>query len=212
MRIQSRIILITLKLNKAVMLGVILCGGNSTRMGTDKGMIKLHANTWAQTAVDKLLCLQLEVVLSVNKIQYTDYLSVFKENQLIKDNDELLVKGPLAGVLSVHVQYPDKDLFVLACDMPLMETGMLKELFSIAAEHTESDAYVFSNEHEPEPLCAIYKANGLSHIADLLKANKLTRHSMKFMLEHIATFTTALQDNQKKYFRNFNAHAELNGL
>lgn len=194
------------------MLGVILCGGQSTRMGTDKGMIKLHANTWAQTAVDKMTALNLEVVLSVNAIQYNDYLTVFHESQLVKDKDGLPVRGPLAGVLSVHLQYPEKDLFVLACDMPLMETAVLNELLSMALKEPAAAAFVYTNEGEQEPLCAIYKANGLAHINDLLKTGQLSRHSMKFMLEHIAVSFTALKDEQKKYFRNFNAHAELNGL
>lgn len=194
------------------MVGVILCGGQSTRMGTDKGMIKLHANTWAQTAVDKIAALNLDVVLSVNAIQYNDYLTVFNASQLVKDNPELQLRGPLAGVLSVHLQYPDEDLFVLACDMPLMETALLSELLSMALNVPGADAFVYTNAGEPEPLCAIYKAGGLAHINSLLQTGELTRHSMKFMLEHIATSFTALKEEQKKYFRNFNAHAELNGL
>ena len=194
------------------MLGVILCGGQSTRMGRDKGLIKLHANTWAQTAVDKIASLHLDTRLSVNAFQYNDYLSVFTETQLIKDNDTLQVKGPLAGVLSVHAQYPGEDLFVLACDMPLMEAVMLNELLSLYREHPAADAYIYTNDGEPEPLCAIYSAKGLSYIIHLLKAKELAKHSMKFMLEHIRTFTIPLNEEQKKYFRNFNAHAELNGL
>lgn len=110
------------------MLGVVLCGGQSSRKGTDKGLIKLNANTWAQAAVDKMLLLKLKVVLSVNATQYNDYQSIFNTAQLIIDNDDLLVRGPLAGVLSVHLQYPEEDSFVLACDMPLMETNMLPQL------------------------------------------------------------------------------------
>lgn len=195
------------------MLGVILCGGQSTRMGADKGLMKLHANTWAQTAIDKISSLHLKIFLSVNSVQYNDYLSVFTESQLIKDDDTLLVKGPLAGVLSVHVKYPDEDLFVLACDMPLMEAALLAELHAIHGNNQPAfDAYVFTNNEEPEPLCAIYSAKGLSYIIHLLKANELKKHSMKCMLENISTFTVPLNEEQKKYFRNFNAHAELNGL
>ena len=80
------------------MLGVILCGGQSSRMGSDKGLLKLHANTWAQTAVDKMMALQLPVILSVNNNQYNDYSTVFSHEQLIKDNETLQVRGPLCGV------------------------------------------------------------------------------------------------------------------
>jgi molybdenum cofactor guanylyltransferase len=194
------------------MLAVILCGGQSSRMNTDKGLLQLHAKTWAQTSVDKMAILQLPVVLSVNPYQYNDYSFVFTSAQLIKDNETLQVRGPLCGVLSVHLQHPAEDLFVLACDMPLMEPTILKELFIIYRQQPSTDAFIFTNDGEPEPLCAIYTSRGLSHIVQLQKANQLTRHSMKFMLEHVNTFSTPLTEEQKKYFRNFNAHAELNEL
>ena len=192
------------------MLGVILCGGQSTRMGTDKGLLKHHANTWAQTAVDKITALQLPVAISVNAQQYDDYATIFSPQQLITDNDSLQLKGPLGGVLSVHLQHPVEDLLLLACDMPLMETELLKELLN--NYQPPADAIVFKKDGEPEPLCGIYSAKGLAHILHLYQTNQLPRHSMKFMLEHINTHYLTLTDEYKKCFRNFNAHAELNGL
>ncbi len=194
------------------MIGVILCGGQSTRMGTDKGLLKLHANTWAQTAVDKLADLQLPVVISVNKNQYEDYAAIFSPGQLITDNDSLQIKGPLGGLLSVHIQHPAEDFLLLACDMPLMETELLKELVNNYQQQTNADAFVYTNDGEPEPLCGIYKASGLAHILQLYQSNQLPKHSMKYMLEHINTYSIPLADDKKKSFRNFNAHAELNGL
>jgi molybdenum cofactor guanylyltransferase len=193
------------------MTGVILCGGQSSRMGIDKGLLKLHANTWAQTAVDKLAELQLPVVISVNKNQYADYATIFSPQQLITDNDSLQIKGPLVGLLSVHLQHPAEDLLLLACDMPLMETNLLKELISIYNQQT-ADAFVYTNDGEPEPLCGIYKSSCLKHILHLYQSNQLAKHSMKFMLEHVNTHFIPLTDDKKKSFRNFNAHAELNGL
>jgi molybdopterin-guanine dinucleotide biosynthesis protein A len=193
------------------MLGVILCGGQSTRMGSDKGLLKLHANTWAQTAIDKISALQLPVVISVNKSQYEGYSSIFPASQLITDSDSLQMKGPLCGVLSIHLQYPQEDLVILACDMPLMQTDLIKELIS-GYEQYPGDAFVFTNDGEPEPLCGVYKAKGLAHILSLYQNNQLPRHSMKYMLEHILTHPIPLADDKKQCFRNFNAHAELNGL
>jgi molybdenum cofactor guanylyltransferase len=194
------------------MLGVVLCGGQSTRMGSDKGLLKLHANTWAQTAVDKLSELQLPIIISVNKLQLPDYSAIFSSEQIVTDNDSLQIKGPLCGVLSVHIQYPYEDLEILACDMPLMETELLKELLNLYHQHQGNDAFVFTNDGEPEPLCGIYKASGLAHILQLYQNKQLPKHSMKYMLEHIATSSTLIPDDKKKCFRNFNAHAELNGL
>jgi molybdenum cofactor guanylyltransferase len=193
------------------MLGVVLCGGQSSRMGADKGLIKLEAKTWAQTALDKLAALQLPAVLSVNTLQYETYPAVFQEEQLVKDNDKLDIHGPLAGVLSVHERYLQEDLLVLACDMPLMETVVLEQLIG-ASKIVDKDAYVFTSQGEPEPLCAIYTAKALAATLQRYHNNELKRHSMKFMLECLAVHFIPLQSDQEKYFRNFNAHAELNGL
>lgn len=193
------------------MLGVVLCGGQSSRMGADKGLLKLHAGTWAQTAVDKIAELGLPVLISINPDQYTAYATVFSTEQLVPDNNTLEIKGPLCGLLSVHLNYPSSDLLILACDMPLMETHLLKELIS-NYRSTAADAFVYSDNNQPEPLCGIYKATALAHIYQLYQRSQLPKHSMKYLLDHVKTFTLPFADDQKKYFRNFNAHAELNGL
>ena len=193
------------------MLGIILCGGQSSRMGSDKGLLKLEAKTWAQTAIDKMMAADIPVKISVNNIQHADYSSIFPAQDLITDDASLLLHGPLLGVLSSHIQYPTEDLFIIACDMPLMESVLLKELYN-QFKQASADAYIFTNDGEPEPLCGIYTAKGLSLILTMLRNNELTRHSMKFMLDHLTVHSIALKDDQKKFFRNFNAHAELNGL
>lgn len=194
------------------MQGLVMCGGQSTRMGTDKGLIKTQVETWAQTAVEKIAALHLPVLLSVNQFQYPGYSTIFKEHQLVCDNPKLNVKGPLAGLLSVHLQYPSDDLFVLACDMPLMESSVLISLQNSYHKNPDKDAYIFANNGEPEPLCAIYTAKGLAHIMQLVTHNNLTRFSMKYILENLHVLSTPLEEEQKKCFRNFNSHAELNGL
>jgi molybdenum cofactor guanylyltransferase len=194
------------------MLGIILCGGQSVRMGTDKGLLKLEAKTWAQTAIDKMAPLNIPVKISVNKQQYLEYAAVFSPDDLIADNTSLLLKGPLLGLLSCHLSFPDKDLFILACDMPLMDTSILTNLTNKFQQFPNADAYVFTNDNEREPLCGIYTAKGLSSIISLLTNGQLTKHSMKFMLDHLTVSTIAATEEQKKCFKNFNAHAELNGL
>src|SRR3978361_1289957 len=100
------------------MKGVVLCGGKSIRMGLDKGLIEFESVTWANIGICKMLDVSLGVVLSVNKDQYKQYSERFENVVIAQDNASLHVYGPLKGIFSVHLQYPEEDLLVLACDMP----------------------------------------------------------------------------------------------
>jgi len=171
----------------------------------------MASHTWAQAAAGKIAALGLPFYLSVNEGQYEDYAAHFASNKLINDNNTIDVHGPLQGVLSAHIKLPKEDLFILACDMPLMGIPVLQQLLNSSREHT-ADAFIFTNDGNYEPLCGIYRATGLAHIMQLLKNNQLPKHSMKYTLEHVSTYAIALSHEQKQCFRNFNAHADLNGL
>jgi len=194
------------------MLGVVLSGGQSSRMGSDKGLLMLNDKTWTQKAIDTLNNFQIPIVISVNKNQYQDYSSVFPVNTLIPDDPSLQLHGPLCGLLSVHIKYPEEDLLILACDMPLINTKLISELVTKYDTETADDAFIFTNVGEPEPMPGIYRSKGLAYVHKLYRDNQLPRHSMKYMLEHIPTFTSPLPADKKDCFRNFNTHAELNGL
>ncbi|WP_426329799.1 molybdenum cofactor guanylyltransferase [Pedobacter sp. R-06] len=194
------------------MLGIVLCGGQSLRMGTDKGLLSHQDKLWAQVAADKLSALDLQVKFSVNPLQQETYASYFGSEQLIVDDSSLDISGPLLGVLSVHLSNPEENLFLLACDMLLMETKLLKKLIHSFKADDAFDAYIFTKDGQQEPLCGIYKAGGLKKIVYLLQTNGLAKHSMKYVLSNLRVCETAIEDQDYRYFSNFNAHAEINGL
>ncbi|HJS53529.1 MAG TPA: molybdenum cofactor guanylyltransferase, partial [Chitinophagaceae bacterium] len=169
------------------MIGVVLCGGQSTRMGSDKGLLKLGDKTWAHISVEILNTFQLPAFVSVNKKQVEKYSAIFPKEILIIDDDSLQMPGPLGGILNVHLQYPKEDMLVLACDMPLMGSDLIKELLAKYNNEPVVNALIYTNDGELEPLPGIYRSTGLAHIHHLYLTHRLQRHSMKFMLEHIAT-------------------------
>ena len=193
------------------MLGVVLCGGQSSRMGSDKGLLMLNDKTWTQKAIDTLSNFQIPIVISVNKNQYQDYSSIFPTDTLVPDDPSLQLHGPLCGLLSVHLKYPEEDLLILACDMPLIDTELIKELLTKYSTET-ADTFIYTNNGEAEPMPGIYKSNGLAYVHQLYSNDQLPRHSMKYMLKHISTSFTILPTDKKDNFHNFNTHAELNGL
>jgi len=193
------------------MLGVVLCGGQSSRMGSDKGLLLLNDKTWTQKAIDTLSNFQIPIVISVNKNQYRDYSTIFPTDTLIPDDPSLQLHGPLCGLLSVHLKYPEEDLLILACDMPLIDIELIQQLLTKYSTET-ADAFIYTTDGEPEPMPGVYRSKGLAYIHQLYSTNQLPRHSMKYMLEHISTSFSPLPADKKDCFRNFNTHAELNGL
>lgn len=185
------------------MLGVVLAGGRSTRMGADKGLMTTGTGKWAQLAAEKLAALGMPVVVSVNATQYDAYAAVFAAGQLVTDDERSGIKGPLLGIVSAHAAYPGDDLLVLACDMPLMTTEVLLQL-QAAWSFPQKEACVFVNNGEPEPLCAIYGAHGLQRIRAQHRVQPLPRFSMKYILQQLEVEYIPLQPAQQPAFRNFN--------
>ena len=194
------------------MIGVVLCGGQSMRMGADKGLLKNETGVWARIAFDKLAALNIPVRVSVNENQFRGYAALFSAEELITDDINFQIRGPLLGMISTHLRYPADAIFALACDMPLMEVSILRKLMNTFQEQKDAGACVYTSDGEAEPLCGIYKADSIESILRMYELGKLSKHSMKFMLDHINPHTIPLGADDKKFFRNFNSHAELNGL
>ncbi len=183
------------------MLGVILCGGNSSRMGTDKGLIITNGTTWARSAYNVLKGAGLDIVVSVNKDQLTTYKSIFVDTEVIPDDTLLSVKGPLRGILSVYAKFPD-DLLVLATDMPFMNSAVITSLLNTNRQYAE--AIVFKNKTTVEPLCAIYTSKTLSRIQQLVASNQLPVHSLKYVLSTMKVREIPVKESEMIFFRNFN--------
>lgn len=191
------------------MLGLVLCGGKSTRMGSDKGMMRHKTNLWAQIAIDKLERLNMKALLSVNASQIRIYREHFSEKQLIEDNLNIPAKGPLLGILTAHLLFPGEDLMIFACDMLGMETEILRKLIERQEEQPEYDAYLFVNKSQREPLSTILTSNALNKIYGMVLKEQENINSLKFALNRL---NVCESPEESKYFLNFNAHEDLNGL
>lgn len=192
------------------MKGIVLCGGASTRMGTDKGLLKEEELTWAELAAGKLSALNLPVFVSVNKAQVPVYEQIFSRKQLIVDNASFDEKAPLFGLLSVHLRFPNDDLFALACDIRDMTTTLMKGLFNEHKEETY-EAYVYHTGDRPQPLCGIYTISGLRNTYNLYQKGQLKRYSMMYILELLQTKYLPVEEEDLTAFNNYNSPDELNG-
>lgn len=189
------------------MKGLVLCGGQSMRMGKDKALLQHQGYYWAQLACHKLQALELEVVLSVNEQQVVAY-NTLLPYPLLTDNNDIPVHGPLKGILSTHCQYPREDLFVLACDMPCMHTDVLQQLLASFTTHP-SPVTLYAIDGRPEPLCGIYTAKSLQQLYQLANQHSLHKHSMQYALSTLNAVPARLPKEWEPYFTNMNQPEDL---
>jgi molybdopterin-guanine dinucleotide biosynthesis protein A len=195
------------------LIGLVLCGGQSTRMGRDKGLlINTKKLTWAQQCFSLLARLEVPVAISVNITQLNHYKRIFPMGDLIPDKSDFEIKGPLLGLLSAHCKYPKMDIFVLACDMVEMDLRVLEHLRDYYLQHGGVDAYVFSHDSTIEPLCAIYNSTGLSKIWGLYKQGQLEKFSLKNALQQLTTTYLPVKPEWQHYFSNFNSPNDLKSI
>lgn len=185
--------------------GLVMCGGQSSRMGRDKGLITFSDTTWAHNTAELLAATPVkDVFISINTSQLNSY--NFPADKLVVDLE--LANGPINGLLSAHQSHPQKDFFILACDMQLMTVETLLPLFSTYEKHhLHCDAFVYKNEGEIEPMCGIYTRNALEKTMEKVKKGELKKNSLKYLLENVNTYY--LETSSEDSFENFNTEADI---
>lgn len=142
------------------LVGVVLAGGRSRRMGKDKSSIEVAGQTMLQMAHDKLKSICSEVVVS----------GMAKLEGVKSIGDEDFGSGPATGIYST-LRYANTPVFVLACDMPFVSKSLLQYLL---VEHKEDVAATIPiHDGKIQPLCGIYHPRCLSTLTASLAAGEL---------------------------------------
>ena len=186
--------------SKSNLLGVVLCGGESKRMGSDKGLLQLNGKTWAEHIADKLTEQNLPVIISINEKQLDSYKKVFAEKDLIVDR--LPMHGPLNGLLTVHQNFPGKDILLMACDLIDMDKTILQELIN-AYENNEAEYFAYEEDNFFQPLCAVYTSKALQSLQERLLNGSLANYSFQYILNN--SHTHRLHTSFQKAFTNYNS-------
>jgi molybdopterin-guanine dinucleotide biosynthesis protein A len=131
--------------------GVVLCGGQSRRMGHDKARLLLAGSPLIERAVQALEEVTSRVLLA------SGAQARYPELGLECVLDAEAGAGPLAGLAAALAQLERGGATyacVLACDMPRVEAGAFRVLLARAVEH-DADVCLVATEAGPEPLFAV---------------------------------------------------------
>lgn len=150
---------------KRPLLGLVLTGGKSERMGADKAALAYGGEEEARRVFQLLKEFCSEVFVSCRAEQA----ELPGRRGLPQIHDTLLGKGPTGGILAALEARPEASWLVAACDLPGLDRETLAAL--VAGRDPFKMGTAFKGYQDlPEPLCAIYEPKAAARLYQFLAA------------------------------------------
>lgn len=186
--------------NKENITGIILAGGKSSRMGTNKALLQYRGMSFIQHIINVMRPL-VDRIIIVGKPEYYTDLKFKRIDDVYKNS------GPIAGI---HAGLEDSTTpfnLVLSCDVPLITEPLLKELIENIDEN--KDVVMIKSKGQPHPLIAIYQKQCGTLFDDLLSRGE---NRLLSALDHLKVKTISLSEANAFYVTNINYPSTLNKL
>ena len=132
--------------------GLVLAGGMSQRMQTDKGRLNYHGLEQRQYAAQLLADVCTDVLVSCRPDQATEL-----PNGLTPLPDRFLGLGPVGGILSAFQLDPNSAWLVVPCDLPFLSPATLQYLVEHRNAGKVATAFQSPENEFPEPLTSIWE-------------------------------------------------------
>ena len=145
----SKHILELIENNTAPLSGLVLAGGESVRMGTDKGLLDYFGKSQRIYSLEMLEKLNLKTFLSVRKEQKLDQKNVIE--------DTFIGLGPFGAICSAFQHDPNTAWLVLATDLPYADEKLIRRLIQERDPSKVATALKGKNKKFPEPLITIWE-------------------------------------------------------
>ncbi len=149
----------------SALFGLVLAGGRSTRMRSDKATLAYGARPQLTEAYELVARHVGRAWVSVRADQAGEPLRAAYPQVV----DGARGQGPIAGIIAAQELHPDAAWLVLACDLPQLDDATLHDLVRRRDPARMATAFASAHDGLPEPLCAIYEPASrgpiLAHVA-----------------------------------------------
>ncbi|MEX2382462.1 MAG: NTP transferase domain-containing protein [Opitutales bacterium] len=152
-----------MKIHQPPLFGLVLIGGQSRRMGTDKSTLAYHGTPqWLHTT--HLLRSHCEAVYLSERSDSARGV----EAGISSLPDSFNVGGPINGILTALHERPEAAWLVLACDLPAIDEAEIAHLVRLRSPDHIATALADPDSGYPEPLAAIWEPTARPHIMKAL--------------------------------------------
>ncbi|WXG41504.1 MAG: molybdenum cofactor guanylyltransferase [Candidatus Freyarchaeum deiterrae] len=189
----------------------ILCGGKSVRMGTDKGLVPLSGKPMLLYSLETCEEVFSEIFVVLGSNLNKSYEELIGDRASILTDKLPDITSPLNGAYTAFENCKQKYLYILSCDMPFVNTEVLKLLREIIT--TEGAVVPRWPNGNIEPLHAVYRAKPSLEAAEkALSENRMDMLSMIKNLRsvlYLSTLVIEQLDPKLETFFNVNTVNEL---
>jgi molybdopterin-guanine dinucleotide biosynthesis protein A len=176
--------------------GIILAGGNSSRMGFDKGLADFRGKPLVQYSIDILQGICSRIIISSNS---PFYLRLGFPVQ----SDIFPGTGPMGGIYSTLLRSETEHNLVLSCDTPFVTPALMRRLL----ENAEAYQVVLpaSKPGFTEPLIGYYHKNNITALLGFIEGGNMK------LIDYIETtfYKVIPVYNDPDQFININTPEEL---
>ncbi len=152
-------------MSDADVMGLVLAGGHSTRMGRDKAALEYHGRPQIEEALALLKSCCGSVLVSCRPDQAER--PPFAGHPCLCDRYDNL--GPMSGLLTALETHPDRAWLVVACDLPQLDRATLEALVAGRDPSRMATAFRGRTDGLPDPLCAIYEPAARDRLDQLVR-------------------------------------------
>lgn len=170
---------------------VILAGGLSRRMGSDKADLDYHGQTFLENQINK------GRELGIEDIVVSGYRGEKCDAMIVKDRYK--EKGPLGGLEAALRQVKSRKCLVLSVDVPKVPVADLRELI-LKSQSDDCKVTVLQHNEKTEPLIGVYDVS----LADEMEAEIVNGKGSVFALLRRVGYEVYLSEKDDDYFQNVN--------
>jgi molybdenum cofactor guanylyltransferase len=187
------------------MTAAILAGGMNTRFGgKDKAFALIEGVPMVERIVARLREVFGHILVITNfPERYSAFSSIETASDIVKN------AGPLGGIHAAMKNAKTPFIFIVSCDMPHIDSGLIREQVALSGSMGEADALIPRINSNIEPLHGIYKTELAPGLESFLSSSD--QYSIRSFLasRKVVYMDLPASDSVKKAFSNINSPSDL---
>jgi len=188
---------------------IVLTGGRSSRMGTDKALVTLNG----EPMLSRICRVLQPVASSVVVVAAADQELPTLPDETAVQRDRIPHAGPLHGLI-VGLEYlnqtlaPEQKVLVTSTDLPLVTTGVAKEII-LRGVRSAAPVWITIKNNIRQPFPGVYQVSLLNELRNAFDEGERSIRTATKRAQTADVSVLSLSGNESEFLSNVNSPDDL---